>query len=105
VTPTWVWLVEVAFFRSAQTLRFSLLPPAQLNIALHCPALLAQTLLLSFTLPFTLLLCFALGCNRGVAFFKDTRACILGYPFTQKKHGDENEDDECCNDLASEYVC
>jgi hypothetical protein len=80
----------------------SLLPPAQLDLALlhyYGPGLLTQTLLLSFALLFG----FGLCC--GIAFFKNTRSGILGYPFTQEKYGDENKDDEGCDNLASEYIC
>jgi|SRR6266850_2233441 len=84
-----------------QTIYLSLLPPAQLVLALlhYGPGLLTETLLLSFAL----LLGFGLDC--GIALFKNTRSCILGYPFTQEKHGDENKDDGGCDNLASEYIC
>jgi len=56
-------------------------------------------------LSFPLLFGFGLGCNCGIAFFENSRSGILGYPFTQKKHGDENEDDEGGDNLAGEYIC
>jgi hypothetical protein len=85
-----------------QTLCLGLLPPAQLDVALlNCgPSLLTQTLLL----PFTLLFCFALGHDCGISFFKNSRTGILRYPFTQKKHRDENKDDEGRDNLACEYI-
>jgi hypothetical protein len=77
-----------------------MLPPAQLDVY-GWPYLLTQALLLSFPL----LLCFPFGHNCGVAFFENARTCILRYPFTQKKHGDENKDDEGCDNLPGENIC
>jgi len=51
------------------------------------------------------LLCFPLGRNCGIAFLENARTGILRYPFTQKEHGDENKDNECCDNLAGENIC
>jgi hypothetical protein len=93
--------MRITFPGARQTLYLSLLPPAQLNLALlyYGPGLLTETLLLSFAL----LLGFGLG--WGIAFFKNSGSGILGNPFTQEKHGDENKDDGGCDNLASEYIC
>jgi len=92
----------ITFPDPEETFCLNLLPPAQLDVALfhYGPGLFTQALLLSFTL----LLGFALGCNCRIAFFKNTGTGILRYPFTQKKYGDEDKDDESCDDLAGEYI-
>ena len=49
-------------------------------------------------------LVFDFGITYWIAFFKYPRSGILGDPFTQEKHGDEDKDDDGCDNLASEYI-
>jgi len=95
--------MRITFHSPGNSLCLGVLPPAQLDIALFhgCPGLFAHVLLQ----PFPFLLCFPLGRNCGIAFFENARTGILRYPFTQKKHGDENKDNEGCDNLASENIC
>jgi len=95
--------MRVTFLGPRKSLCLGMLPPAQLDITLlhGCPCVLTHALLQ----PFTFLFCFPLGHNCGIAFFKNTWTGILRYPFTKKKYGDENKDDEGCDNLAGEDIC
>jgi hypothetical protein len=55
-------------------------------------------------LSFAFLLGFRLG-KCGITLFKNSRPSILGNPFTQKEHCDEDKDYQGRDNLAGEYVC